>query len=444
MITTIILNWNRAALLQRAVDSYLATAGADRELFVVDNGSSDGSREYLQALERNRPEVKVICLDSNEGGMAYNRAIEQARGELIHLSENDQIFLPGWFEHVQESFACFPKLGQLSLIHDMPTDDEAAGPQGADLAFSNGKILYQAHHNVLTSSILRGEIFRQHGVRLSNIERGAFKFPNDVKLSADVRAAGFGVAFSDRYYVRNVGHETEEMEQNPAYYEENYASKPWLGIAGMRTKMAQQKAMPRPQRASFSLRDRHAVPEKTPHSVKGIPARIWSRFDDYTAETEVVDFLHALVRLVKPVHVLETGTWIGLSASAIAMAQRANGFGRLTTLEINADVHATAQRNFRHYGVDQIVDAHLGCSLEHTPEHKIDMLILDADPAQRAAEFARFRPMLNPGSFVVLRDTAESHGSGIGAVGHLIGSGELVAAINFPTPRGLFVGMLRG
>ena len=74
------------------------------------------------------------------------------------------------------------------------------------------------------------------------------------------------------------------------------------------------------------------------------PARLWSMFDSLSAETEVLDFLHVLVRLVKPERILETGTWIGLSACAIGTAIAANGFGRLTTLEINGEAYECALR----------------------------------------------------------------------------------------------------
>jgi predicted O-methyltransferase YrrM len=52
---------------------------------------------------------------------------------------------------------------------------------------------------------------------------------------------------------------------------------------------------------------------------------------------EVLDFLYTLVRLTKPERVLETGTWLGRSATAIASALRANGIGYLVTIELNGE-----------------------------------------------------------------------------------------------------------
>jgi len=442
LITTIILNWNRAELLKKTVESYLATAGADRELIVVDNASTDESRDYLRVIEADSG-VRVLCLNENEGGAAYNHAVPHARGDLIHLCENDVVFQPGWFEHAVSAFDCFPTLGQLSLFGDVPTDEEAWESKPSQLVFSRGKILYRALANVGTTSVLRASLFRENGLKVRNIEHGSFRFPDDTRLSADVKAAGFGVAWSDHYYIRNVGHEVEEFEKNPDYYEQNYASKPWVGVEGWRSRVERQKAAPRPLRRSVCLPERVVAPEKTPHPVRDKPARLWSMFDGFSAETEIVDFIHVLTKLIKPVHVLETGTWIGLSACAIARALIANGLGDLTTLEVHPEVHATALEHFEKYQVSEIVNAVRTSSMEYVPDRKFDMALFDSDPALRVAEFRRFLPHLNPGAVVLFRDTASPQAAGFASLKQIIDSGLITAGINFATPRGLFVGMLK-
>jgi glycosyltransferase involved in cell wall biosynthesis len=174
MLSTIILNWNRRYLLEQCVESYLETVGNYFELIIVDNASTDGSIEYLRNLEANGS-AKLIYLNENMGGEAFNRAVPLSRGDLIHLSENDQIFLPGWYDHVVSSFDSFGDLGQLSLFSDTPTDDEVWESKASNLRFSNEKILYEAHGNVGTSSIVKAELFRDIGIRVGNIEEGPFK-----------------------------------------------------------------------------------------------------------------------------------------------------------------------------------------------------------------------------------------------------------------------------
>ena len=440
MLSTIILNWNRVELLRRCVDSYLATVGGDYELAVVDNASTDGSGDYLRGLEA-RGEARAIILPDNIGGEALNAAIPLARGELIHFSENDQIFLPGWREHVESAFAAFPSLGQLSLFSDTPTDGEAWEPKRSRLLFSRGKILYEAPDNVGTSSVLRGLLLRDRGIRVANVERIEIKLPDDGKLSRDVRAAGFWCAYSDRYYVRNLGHEPEEFARDPAYYAENYANKPRTGVAGWHARIEEQRSRPRPQRRSLAFPGREPVPESTPVPVNGRPARQWSMFDTETAESEVLDLLLVLTRLVKPAHVIETGTWLGMSACAIARGLVANGFGDLTTLEVSREVHEAAQAAIAESGLGAVIDARCVSSLEFDPDRTYDMAVFDSDSRATLDEFRRFRPWLKDGALVVFRNSAPHFRPVLEGIVMLLREGAL-HGVNFPTPRGVFVGRL--
>ncbi|HEX3882475.1 MAG TPA: class I SAM-dependent methyltransferase [Stellaceae bacterium] len=438
MLNTIILNWNRVELLRQCVDSYLATVGDDYELTIIDNASTDGSGDYLRRLEASRP-VRVVYLHENLGGEAFNLVTPTTRGELVHLSENDQVFLPGWRAHAEAAFAAFPELGQLSLFSDTPTDDEAWEAKPSRLRFSGGKILYEAPDNIGTSSIIRGELLRERGIRVANVEQIRLRLPDDGKLSRDVRGAGYWCAFSDRYYVRNVGHETAEFERDPAYYTENYANKPLTGVSGWRARIEQHDTRPQVHRDSLVFPEREPIPERTPQPVNGVPARLWSMYDVNSAESEVLDLLMVLTRLVKPAHVIETGTWLGLSACAIARGLVANGFGDLTTLEIDPQIHQAASDNIESCGFGEVVDARLCSSLDFTPDRTYDMAVFDSEMHLLADEFWRLRPSLKDGATVVFHDSAPHCQAVIAAIIGLLKAGA-VHGVNFATPRGVFVG----
>jgi hypothetical protein len=440
MLSTIILNWNRVELLRECVASYFATVGDDYELMVVDNASTDGSRNYLRDLEATHG-VRVFYLDENIGGEGLNLAVPHTRGELIHFSENDQIFLPGWRENVETAFAAFPDLGQYSLFSDTPTDDEAWEPKRGQLRFSRGKIIYQTPDNVGISAILRADLLRERGIQVANIVGVKLKLPDDGRLSRDVRLAGYNCAYSDRYYVRNVGHEPGEFERIPEYYAENYTSKPWTGVAGWRARVEEQRSWPKAQRHSLAFPARPPIPEKTPIPVNGRPARLWSMYDGNTAETEVLDLMLTLTRLAKPAHVIETGTWLGLMSCAIGKGLIANGFGDLTTLEIDPDVHRAACANIADNGLSGVVDAKCVSSMEFLPDRTYDMAVFDSETYLRLDEFRRFRPWLKAGAVVVFHDTAPHHQHVIAGIVKLLQEGAL-HGVNFPTPRGVFIGRI--
>ncbi len=74
----------------------------------------------------------------------------------------------------------------------------------------------------------------------------------------------------------------------------------------------------------------------------------YSVFDGELAHMSVTledaEFLYALVRLAKPETVLELGTGYGVSARFIAEALKANGRGKLTTVEPDAELRIAARK----------------------------------------------------------------------------------------------------
>ena len=122
-IHTCLVSYNRLDLTKKAIASYLETVTGPWSLVVVDNGSTDGSREWL--MKRSDSEVgqrvSVILLSENKyPGFATNRGWEQAPPDtvLLHRADNDWRFLPDWETHVRLMFSANPKLGQLGMRTD--------------------------------------------------------------------------------------------------------------------------------------------------------------------------------------------------------------------------------------------------------------------------------------------------------------------------------------
>ena len=67
-VAAIVVSYNRRALLQECVEAVLAQTWLVDAIYVVDNGSNDGSREYLAAVEAKHDEVFVVLTKSNIGG----------------------------------------------------------------------------------------------------------------------------------------------------------------------------------------------------------------------------------------------------------------------------------------------------------------------------------------------------------------------------------------
>lgn len=97
-VSFIIPLFNCLALTRACVESLQATlpAGLAHEIILVDDGSTDGTREWLASLATP---FRVLLNERNLGyAVANNRAAAVARGELLALLNNDLILLPRWFQ----------------------------------------------------------------------------------------------------------------------------------------------------------------------------------------------------------------------------------------------------------------------------------------------------------------------------------------------------------
>ncbi len=85
-VTIQILNWDGKHLLEEFLPSVL-TASKGHQILVVDNGSTDGSVEFLKS---RFPQVRVLELDRNYGfSVGNNRGIAQVQTDLVVLLNND-------------------------------------------------------------------------------------------------------------------------------------------------------------------------------------------------------------------------------------------------------------------------------------------------------------------------------------------------------------------
>jgi glycosyltransferase involved in cell wall biosynthesis len=91
--------WNAAATIERALASVLDERGLAFECIVVDDASTDGTGEIVQAVADQDPRVVPIRLPANVGvSAARNRGLESVRGDWVAFHDADDLMLPGWLE----------------------------------------------------------------------------------------------------------------------------------------------------------------------------------------------------------------------------------------------------------------------------------------------------------------------------------------------------------
>jgi glycosyltransferase involved in cell wall biosynthesis len=89
-VSIVLPTYNRLPLLREAVDSVLAQTFGDWELIVVDDGSDDGTAEYLEALAREDPRVVPVPLPHTANlPRIRNVGIGRARGAWVAFQDSD-------------------------------------------------------------------------------------------------------------------------------------------------------------------------------------------------------------------------------------------------------------------------------------------------------------------------------------------------------------------
>jgi glycosyltransferase involved in cell wall biosynthesis len=86
--------WNAAATLPECLDSLAAQTLRDFEIVALDDGSSDGSRELLQARARAEPRLRVLARPHRGLVAALNEAARAARAPLLARMDADDVAHP--------------------------------------------------------------------------------------------------------------------------------------------------------------------------------------------------------------------------------------------------------------------------------------------------------------------------------------------------------------
>lgn len=111
-VSVIVLNWNGRQFLPECLDSLAAQTWRDFEVVLVDNGSADGSAQYVRD---NYPWVKLVELPENIGFAAgNNRGLEAATGEFIVALNNDTRVEPDFLAELLAAASASPKAGMVA------------------------------------------------------------------------------------------------------------------------------------------------------------------------------------------------------------------------------------------------------------------------------------------------------------------------------------------
>jgi len=129
----VILSYNRFDELSRNLPRLLSERHCpdEFEIIVVDNNSTDGSREFLIALQKEHPEIKLILNESNLGvAGGRNAGFAVAQREFVVALDDDAAIVAEDLRRVPSLFEEYPDAGVLAFRVIHPPSGEAQNPHG--------------------------------------------------------------------------------------------------------------------------------------------------------------------------------------------------------------------------------------------------------------------------------------------------------------------------
>jgi GT2 family glycosyltransferase len=202
-VSVIIVNWNGKHLLTECIESLRTQTFRDFEIVLVDNGSSDGSAEFVKM---QYPEVRLIILPENRGFAGGNNAgIKVSLGQYVALLNNDTKADPDWLSSLIKTTASDQHVGMwaskiLSYYSPNVIDNTGLLLYWDGLARGRGRLevdrgQFDQQREVLFPSGCAGLYRKVMLDDIGSFDEDFFAYADDVDLGLRGRLAGWGCAY---------------------------------------------------------------------------------------------------------------------------------------------------------------------------------------------------------------------------------------------------------
>ena len=219
-VSVVVPNYNGIAFVENCLKALIQDA-PKAEILVVDNGSTDGSRELV--IEKF-PQVRVIALGENFGFCkASNVGMQKASSPYVILLNNDTEVLPGFTEAMVSALQLEPRAfsagAKMIQLHDQEKIDDAGNFYCAlGWAFARGKdkpVEYYEKPDEIFAACGGAAIYRKALLeRIGYLDESHFAYLEDIDLGWRAKIAGWKNIYEPRAKVLHVGSGTSGSRYN--------------------------------------------------------------------------------------------------------------------------------------------------------------------------------------------------------------------------------------
>ena len=214
-VSVVIPNWNGAAVLPGCLDALAAQTFAPFEVVVVDNGSTDGSADRLDAWS---PPAEVssrtVRLPENVGfAAAVNRGVEASRGAFVAFLNSDAEPEPDWLAVLVDRFDARPEVGFCAsklVTHADPSVLDTAGHGFTTAGAGYARLRWApddaraAEEREVFGACAAASIYRREALdRVGPLDEAFFCYYEDLDLDLRLQLAGVRCLYVPAAVVRH-------------------------------------------------------------------------------------------------------------------------------------------------------------------------------------------------------------------------------------------------
>ncbi len=232
LVSIIMLTFNALEYTKKCINSVLEHTHLPYELILVDNGSQDGTVEYLNALKEQYEHIKVIFNKKNKG-FAYgnNQGARRAKGKYLLFLNNDVLVADGWLNDLASVLIDNPYVGMVGPItnsisgrqrvENVPYQDEHGFYAFAAKVRELNKNKITPRRRIAGFCMLmRRDLFEKLGGFDTRFGTGNFE---DDDLCVRVRQKGWAIMVHEGVFIHHYGSQT--FKANKIKYEANMREK---------------------------------------------------------------------------------------------------------------------------------------------------------------------------------------------------------------------------
>lgn len=209
--TIVLCTRNRSRLLARALESLLPVDFPvdDFELCAVDNNSTDDTRRVIETFAARAPFVVRYIFESRPGlSVARNRGVQEARGEFLFFTDDDQLVHPAALrEHHRAAQAYRSRVvqGAIALTFTASRPAWLHGPVEAWLGRTPDAVAGTPIAKLFGGNmVFRRDLFEEISSFREDLGKGAAGYSEDSEISARLAARGETMVFAPAAIVYHI------------------------------------------------------------------------------------------------------------------------------------------------------------------------------------------------------------------------------------------------